>query len=157
MNREEVYITLHRDDWRVDRSKGNCPPAAEVNVVSVPSGTSDDEILGMWESHQAEIVYGSKIHDAKGVTYLPELSVGSVMADAGVFPLEEGVEQSTSGKDMEYGIGITKGELTLVVVDPASGNVVTRALGTVESIVDRDALDDLLWEVDRDINGVVEE
>lgn len=157
MNREEVYITLHRDDWRVDRSKGNCPPAAEVNVVSVPFGTSDDEILDMWESHQAEIVYGSKIHDAEGVTYLPELSVGSVMADAGVFPLEEGVEQSTSGKDMEYGIGITKGELALVVVDPESGSVVTRAICTVDSIVDRDALDDLLWEVDRDINGVVEE
>lgn len=109
------------------------------------------------ESHQAETVYGSKTHDIEGVTYLPELSVGSVMADAGVFPLEEGVEQSTSGKDMEYGIGITKGELTLVVVDPASGSVVTRAICTVDSIVDRDALDDLLWEVDRDINGVVEE
>lgn len=157
MNREEVYITLHKDDWRVDRSKGNCPPGAEVNVVSVPSGTSDAEILDMWESHQAETVYGSKTHDIEGVTYLPELSVGSVMADAGVFPLEEGVEQSTSGKDMEYGIGITKGELTLVVVDPASGSVVTRAICTVDSIVDRDALDDLLWEVDRDINGVVEE
>lgn len=157
MNREEVYITLHQDDWRVNRNKGNCPPGAEVNVVSVPSDTSDDEILDMWENHQAEIVYGSKTHDVEGVTYLPELSVGSVMADAGVFPLEEGVEQSTSGKDMEYGIGITRKELTLVVLDPASGSVVTRALGTVESIVDRDAQDDFLWEFDRYINGVVEE
>lgn len=60
MNREEVYITLHKDDWRVDRSKGNCPPGAEVNVVSVPSGTSDAEILDMWRVIRRRLFMGQR-------------------------------------------------------------------------------------------------
>lgn len=158
--REEVFVTLYRDDWRVDRSLEDCPSGAEVTVLSVPVGTDSADIIDMWESHQAEIASGVKHSPEPGeVVYLPELSIVLHLETLGKLPISANLARYTSPEislpDMECAVYIEGENLVALAAEPDDGCMAQSTIALVNDVVGEDeiinAFSDLAlfdWEYD---------